>query len=226
MHFRRVTILLNTCNPDSDLLRLRCVSHFAGTGFLKTSAIAHFAIGAPALYSLMGQWLDSQDAIAVPRQRSLDRRLVVVGSNMLSLTDRPSALDSSTSSRLATIHGISAVPIMLFAALHLTNHFVGLWGAQAHIAFMLQARRVYRNPAIEIALVSCFASQFATGIVLTWRGIARGACRRLDEATPTDLGGLSCRLSHVTLQCCRACKVSPTQRHELDLAHFLQSPHG
>ena len=65
------------------------------------------------------------------------------------------------------IRGISAVPIVLFAALHLTNHFVGLWGAQAHMAFMLQARRVYRNPAIEIALVSCFAFQFATGIVLT-----------------------------------------------------------
>lgn len=118
---------------------------------------------------------------------------------------------SPTSSRLATINGVSAVPIVLFAALHLTNHFVGLWGAQAHIAFMLWARGVYRNPAIEIALVSCFAFQFATGIVLTWRGIARGLADDWMKRLQRILG-LSCRLSDVALQCCRTCEISPTQR--------------
>jgi succinate dehydrogenase/fumarate reductase cytochrome b subunit len=147
--------------------------HLAGNGFLKANAIAHFAIGAPALYSLMGQWLDSQKLFAFQaNQVWIAVWLLFLA---ISVADKPAIRsDSSLSSRLATIHGISAVPIVLFAALHLTNHFVGLWGAQSHIVFMLQARRVYRNPAIEIALVCCFAFQFVTGIVLTRRGIARG----------------------------------------------------
>ena len=147
--------------------------HLAGTGFLKTNAIAHFAVGAPALYSLMGQWLDSQKLFPFHANEVWIAVWLLLAA--ICFADRPAIRsDSSTPSHLATIHGVSAVPIVLFAALHLTNHFVGLWGAQAHIAFMLQARRLYRNPAIEIALVSFFAFQFATGIVLTWRGIARG----------------------------------------------------
>ena len=81
------------------------------------------------------------------------------------------------------------IPILLFAALHLTNHLAGLWGGQAHIAFMQLARRLYRYPAIEIALVFCFLFQFTTGIVLTWRGIVRSLaddwmrrCQRISGA--------------------------------------------
>ena len=145
--------------------------HLVGTGFLKANAIAHFAIGAPALYSLMGQWLDSQKLFPFHANEAWVALWLLL--TAISFLDKPVILsDSSTSPRLATIHGISAVPLVLFAVLHLTNHFVGLWGAQAHIAFMLWARNIYRYPAIEITLVSCFTFQFATGIVLTWRGIA------------------------------------------------------
>jgi succinate dehydrogenase/fumarate reductase cytochrome b subunit len=145
----------------------------AGTGFLKASVIAHFGIGAPALYSLMGQWLDSQKLFPFHADQAWFGFWLLM--SVVSFMDKPKGRPQfATSSRLATIHGISAVPIVLFALLHLTNHLAGLWGGQAHIAFMLLARRVYRYPAIEIALVSCFVFQFATGIVLTWRGIARG----------------------------------------------------
>ncbi len=147
--------------------------HLAGTGFLKASAIAHFGVGAPALYSLMGQWLDAQKFFPFHANEAWVGVWFLL--SVISFVDRP-ALPSqlSTSSRLATIHGISAIPIVLFALLHLTNHLAGLWGAQAHLAFMLWARHLYRYPAIEIALVCCFMFQFVTGIVLTWRGIARG----------------------------------------------------
>ncbi len=147
--------------------------HIAGTGFLKASAIAHFGIGAPALYSLRGQWLDSQKLFPFHADEAwVGVWLVLTG---VSFVDKPAIRSQfATSFRLATIHGISAVPIVLFAVVHLTNHLAGLWSGQAHIAFMLWARRVYRYPLIEIALVSCFVFQFATGIVLTWRGIARG----------------------------------------------------
>ena len=145
----------------------------AGTGFLKASAIAHIAIGAPALYSLMGQWLDSQKLFPF----DADRAWIAVWLSVAAVAfiDKPAVRsEGSVPSRLATIHGISAIPIVLFAVLHLTNHLAGLWGEQAHIAFMLRARRVYRYPAVEVALVCCFFFQFITGIVLTWRGIARG----------------------------------------------------
>jgi succinate dehydrogenase/fumarate reductase cytochrome b subunit len=145
----------------------------AGTSFFKAIAIAHLGIGAPALYSLMGQWLDSQKVLPFHANSAWVGLWLVL--TAISLGDKPSLrIRSLTPSRLPTIHGLSAVPIVLFAALHLTNHLAGLWGGQAHIDFMLWARRIYRYPAIEIALVCCFVFQFATGIVLTWRGIARG----------------------------------------------------
>lgn len=147
--------------------------HIAGTGFLKASAIAHFGVGAPALYSLMGQWLDSQKLLPFHADQAWVAVWLFLTS--LSFADKPATRPGRPgSSRLATIHGISAIPLVLFAVLHLTNHLAGLWGGQAHIAFMLRARRVYRYPLLEIALVSCFVFQFATGIVLTWRGIAKG----------------------------------------------------
>ena len=147
--------------------------HLPGTHFLKASAIAHFGIGAPALYSLMGQWLDSQKLFPFHADEAWIGVWLLL--TAVSFVDKPAVRSqSATSSRLATIHGMSAILIVLFTVLHLTNHLAGLWGGQAHIAFMLWARRIYRYPAIEIALVSCFVVQFATGIVLTWRGIARG----------------------------------------------------
>jgi succinate dehydrogenase/fumarate reductase cytochrome b subunit len=147
--------------------------HIAGTGFLKASAIAHFGIGAPALYSLMGQWLDSQKLFPFHANEAWVAVWLLL--TAISFVDQPAIRSQvSRSSHLPMIHGISAVPIVLFAALHLTNHLVGLWGGQAHIAFMTWARRAYRYPAVEIALVSCFLFQFVTGIVLTWRGIVRG----------------------------------------------------
>ena len=91
----------------------------------------------------LGQWLDSQQFFPFHANEVWMAAWLLL--TVLSFADRPVIRSqSSSASRLATIHGISAVPILLFAALHLGNHFIGLWGAQAHIAFMLLARRMYR----------------------------------------------------------------------------------
>ncbi|WP_210521971.1 hypothetical protein [Hymenobacter terricola] len=147
--------------------------HTAGTGFLRTAAIAHFGVGAPALYSLMGQWLDSQTLVPIHADEVwLGLWLLLTA---VCFADKPAGRSQAgASSRLATVHGVSALPIVLFVLLHLSNHLAGLRGGQAHVAFMLQARRLYRYPPLEIALVCCFVFQFATGLVLTWRGIVRG----------------------------------------------------
>jgi hypothetical protein len=144
--------------------------HLAGGDFRIASAVAHFGIGAPALYSLMGQWLDFQKALPFHANEAWAAIwLMLAGLTFAEKPDSHSWIPKP--SRLALIHGVSAIPIVCFAVVHLTNHLAGLWGGKAHIAFMLRARLVYRNPAVEIALAVCLLFQFTTGIVLIWRSI-------------------------------------------------------
>jgi succinate dehydrogenase/fumarate reductase cytochrome b subunit len=148
--------------------------HLAGTEFPIACVVAHFAIGAPALYSLMGQWLDFQKLLPFQANQAWAAIWLILA--VLTFAEE-SRVRSPTPppSRLAFIHGVSAIPIVLFALVHLANHLAGLWSGQVHIAFMRRARLVYRHPAVEIALALCILFQFATGILLTWRTIRSGS---------------------------------------------------
>ena len=144
--------------------------HLAGSDFRIASAVAHFGIGSPALYSLMGQWLDFQTVLPFDANEAWAAIWLVLAA--VTFAEKPRARPGTpTRSRLAFIHGISAIPIVLFAAVHLTNHLTGLWGGQAHFAFMVRARVFYRYPAVEITLGVCILNQFLTGIVLLWRSM-------------------------------------------------------
>lgn len=71
---------------------------------------------------------------------------------------------------LRTLHRSSAILIALFALLHIANHLAGLAGVATHLAFMEAARLVYRNLAVEMALLACVAFQVGSGLTLALRG--------------------------------------------------------
>jgi succinate dehydrogenase/fumarate reductase cytochrome b subunit len=71
---------------------------------------------------------------------------------------------------LRTLHAFSALLITAFAALHLSNHLMGLTGAEAHIAFMQAVRKVYRQPVVETLLLLAVAFQIGSGLTLVARG--------------------------------------------------------
>ena len=82
--------------------------------------------------------------------------------------------------RLGIAHGISAsVIVVLFIAPHLANHMTGFLSGAAHIAFMKQARELYRAPAFEPLLLSLVAFQIASGALLVRRRLG----------TPSDFFG-------------------------------------
>lgn len=64
------------------------------------------------------------------------------------------------------LHYLSGLLIALFVGLHLFNHFTSIYGAQVHIQWMNRLRVVYRNPIIEVVLLSAVVVQIVSGIHL------------------------------------------------------------
>ena len=72
--------------------------------------------------------------------------------------------------RLAIAHGISASLILaLFVAPHLANHTAGLLSGSTHIAFMKEARQLYRAAIFEPLLLGLIGFQVASGTLLVRR---------------------------------------------------------
>lgn len=68
-----------------------------------------------------------------------------------------------------TIHRSLAVLILLFIAIHICNHLIGIWGAEAHIEFMDWARGFYRNSYVEPILLSALFIQVLLGLYFVYR---------------------------------------------------------
>jgi len=68
-----------------------------------------------------------------------------------------------------TLHYWTGLLLVVFVAVHLANHLVGLSCAEAHIAFMDAARLVYRNIVVETILLVGVALQMGTGVLLVWQ---------------------------------------------------------
>jgi hypothetical protein len=71
---------------------------------------------------------------------------------------------------LRLFHRTVAVLVLLFVVVHVANHLASLSIISTHIAFMGAARTVYRQPVIEVVLLSCVAFQVASGLRLVIRG--------------------------------------------------------
>ncbi len=63
-------------------------------------------------------------------------------------------------------HYFSGLLLAFFIGLHIFNHLLVLISAEAHITFMNMARKLYRNPVIEVLLLVVVLAQAVSGIIL------------------------------------------------------------
>jgi hypothetical protein len=142
-------------------------------------AVALAAVGAPALFSLLGGLLDFQRAIPLTSVTAWIPLWLVLAAiawrEPRTVTSSGSPASPPRPSRLAIAHGIVALPIVAFALAHLANHLSGAAGGAAHLAVMGALRRVYRHPYVEPVLLACIGLQVIGGLVLVGRRLARRA---------------------------------------------------
>lgn len=67
---------------------------------------------------------------------------------------------------LKKIHYLSGIVITVFVGFHLLNHFMAVFGANVHIAFMNNLRLVYRNFVAETFLLLAVLVQIISGLKL------------------------------------------------------------
>jgi succinate dehydrogenase/fumarate reductase cytochrome b subunit len=135
--------------------------------------IALAAVGAPPLFTLLG-------GLPLPIRMPGMWILIWSGLALVALVERerardPLPLEHARPERLAVAHGVVALPVILFTLAHLFNHALGIVSGELHIAVMQAMRRVYRTPAVEIALMACVAFQVMAGLWLTRAKLRRAA---------------------------------------------------
>lgn len=137
--------------------------------------VAYFGVGAPALYSFLGGWLDSQSWL--PYRANGVWVVLWCWLVVLTIFERPRASECTgvRPAKLAFAHGISAAIIAMFAVFHLANHLTGVFGGEVHMNVMRHLRLVYRQPAVEVMLVGCVLFQVGSGVVLLLRRTRRPA---------------------------------------------------
>jgi hypothetical protein len=64
------------------------------------------------------------------------------------------------------LHRISGIIVSLFVIAHLFNHLMAWFGIATHQQILESLRLIYRQPIIEILLISCFFFQIYSGIKL------------------------------------------------------------
>ena len=167
-------------------------------GFPVARRIAHLAIAAPPLFTLLGGWLDFQHVIPIGSLGvwiPLWTLLIIAA-----LAERPRGEPGPLprGRRLAMAHGASAAVIAVFALAHLVNHLGGLFGGDAHMAIMRALRTIYRNRIVEPILLVAVVFQVATGCWLLLRKLRRpgGGSDTLQTATGAYL--MIFLLSHIS----------------------------
>ncbi len=150
--------------------------------------VASFGVGAPALFSFLGGWLDFQKALPFNRVgvwNSVGVWILLWTALALAVflerpSKRPERSSARSRSRLAFVHGVSATLLVTFVLIHLLNHLLGAWSGSLHIAFMTAARVIYRSPLFETMLVIFLLFQMGSGLVLLWRKLGDPVTSWLD----------------------------------------------
>ena len=143
---------------------------------LRARRVAFISVAAPTILVFLGVLLfmahnpipDSVAWVAIWMGA-----IAFVGLGGLSGGEPHETAPSQRVSTVRVVHGISAsVIILLFLALHLSNHLMGLFGAEAHAAFMKVARNLYRAKLVEPLLVGLLLFQAASGLWLSRKYVA------------------------------------------------------
>jgi hypothetical protein len=75
---------------------------------------------------------------------------------------------------LRVAHGVSALAlVVIFLALHITNHLTFPAGPRTYEAVMKLFRHIYRGQVLQPLLVLLFLFQIGTGLFFVWRATAR-----------------------------------------------------
>jgi len=141
--------------------------------YRRATLVAYVGVGAPALYTFLGGWLDSQPWI--PYRGNGVWTVLWSELTLLTILERPAASEDAglRNGKLAFAHGISAALITLFAVFHIANHLAGVVGGEPHIAVMRHVRVVYRQPVVEAVLGCCVLFQVVSGGILLFRRTRR-----------------------------------------------------
>ena len=139
------------------------------TDEFRVRGVAHLAFAAPPMFSLLGVLLDFQKSIPLSSHVVWPVIWMPVIIAAARKTRRTAAVIPRPSQMLAIAHGFSAVPVTVFTLAHLANHLAALAGAASHIEIMTALRAVYRQPVIEVVLLTCILFQFVSGLVLASR---------------------------------------------------------
>lgn len=130
---------------------------------------AHLSVAAPPLFTLTGVVLAIFNVPGLGILPWTVAWIVIFG--ILGFLHRHGAPTSliafAPSPGLRVAHGISAaLIIVLFLALHLANHMVGLWTPDAHKAVMNALRSWYRAPWVQPLVVLTVLFQLGSGLAL------------------------------------------------------------
>ena len=169
----------------------------AGASAFVRSA-AHLAVAAPALYALLGGWLDFQHTLPF---KSLGAWIALWSAiSIVAIVDRRRAPETTTKSPrwLIGAHASSAVVIAMFAVVHVANHLAGLLGGDVHVAMMHVLRAGYRSQLVEPALLAAVVLQIATGVWLLQRRMLRAPDWFSTLQTATGAYLMMFFLSHVS----------------------------
>jgi hypothetical protein len=140
---------------------------------LRARKIAFISVAAPTLFVFLGVLLymaGNPVPDGVMWAAIWAAAMVFVRRGALSKAEPQRAAPVQMRSAVRVTHGISASAItLLFLALHISNHLLGLFGAEAHAVFMKMARHIYRAKAIEPLLVALVLFQAVSGFWLSWK---------------------------------------------------------
>ena len=138
---------------------------------LRAKRVALLAVAAPTLFTFIGVVLYMLHDPVPDTWFWVACWVVAVTMLLRAENDAPAMpMPHSIAAPLRVAHGASALAIVvIFLALHITNHLTGLAGAGTYDAVMKVFRHVYRTDILQPVLVALFFFQIGSGLFFVWR---------------------------------------------------------
>lgn len=138
---------------------------------LRAKRVALLAVAAPTLFTFIGVVLYMLHDPVPDTWFWVACWVVAVAMLLRAENDAPAMpMPHSIAAPLRVAHGASALAIVvIFLALHITNHLTGLAGAGTYDAVMKVFRHVYRTDILQPVLVALFFFQIGSGLFFVWR---------------------------------------------------------